>query len=307
VAGLPVLGYSGLVEQAIHPSTARMAVEASAPEQAPLLDHGPSRPSRVRRLLAEPLLQFALIGSALFAAHAWASPTDAGTIVVDRARQAELVALFEQQKERKPSAAESKAMVNSWVEEEMLFRDGLALVEQDPVLRSAIVQRMRRLMHPELAPGKANEAELRQYYDDHRADYALPDRVRFTAYHIDAAPDAATRAAAMLTALRANQPVEANPVEYPPRSEADLVHVYAAAQAREIMNLPAQEWRLLTSERAVHLVRVEERYPARTRPLGEVRQHVTQALRLAAEQKQHEQLMSEMRARYCVQHEELAP
>ena len=93
-----------------------------------------------RRLLREPLVHFLALGAALFALYGaldrdgFDAPDE---IVVDRARLASLAAEFERRWRRPPTPEERRELVESWVREEILVREGVALGmdRDDPVVR----------------------------------------------------------------------------------------------------------------------------------------------------------------------------
>src|SRR5688572_11990725 len=81
----------------------------------------------LRRLLREPLLHFFVLGGLLFAAYAWIGGEQApkATIVVDQARVDALSTQFERTWQRAPTSTEMQGLVDAWVREEVLYREGL--------------------------------------------------------------------------------------------------------------------------------------------------------------------------------------
>src|SRR5688572_7443376 len=106
----------------------------------------------LRRCAAEPFFHFALLGALLFAGdRLLAQPVEAPSIEVSVAKQRELLKLFEQRQGRAPTDAERKQLVERYVEDEALFREGLrlSLVNTDPMLRAQMIARMRRMLQTE--------------------------------------------------------------------------------------------------------------------------------------------------------------
>ena len=83
----------------------------------------------MRRLLQEPILHFLLIGIALFVVHdKIAAPSRAGTsIVVSEAMVDEMAREYEARWTRKPSEQELAGLVDAYVRDEILYREGMAL------------------------------------------------------------------------------------------------------------------------------------------------------------------------------------
>ena len=131
------------------------------------------------RWLKEPLLHFAVLGLGLFALYRLASD-DAGEaaqeIVVDAPRIAALAEQFVRTWRRPPSAAELDGLVQSYVRDEVLYREGLALGldRDDPVIRSRIRLKMEVLGDgPET---DVTDADLQEWLDAHAHRYAVPAR-----------------------------------------------------------------------------------------------------------------------------------
>lgn len=136
-----------------------------------------------RTLIREPLVHFVLAGLVLFlAGEVHHSRIDARRIVVAPERVAHLADRYELQFGEQPDAQTLAQLVESDVEEEMLFRRGLALQldKDDEIVRRRIVQKMRFLLEDVSAPSEPSEAELSSYYQTHAARYADPVRVTFS-------------------------------------------------------------------------------------------------------------------------------
>lgn len=138
---------------------------------------GGTRPfvTRMRRLAGEPFVHFTLLGAMVFTGHRLvARASEAPTIEVSTSKQRELAKLFEQRQRRQPTDAERRHMIQRYVEDEVLFREGLrlSLVDTDPMLRAQLIARVRGMLQAELEGKPPSDAELEGYYAAHRADYA---------------------------------------------------------------------------------------------------------------------------------------
>ncbi len=84
----------------------------------------------MKRILAEPLLHFLLLGAGLFVAYGLMSEPgrDApGNIVVTVGQVEHLAAGFAKTWQRPPTAAELAGLVDDWVHEEIATREAMAL------------------------------------------------------------------------------------------------------------------------------------------------------------------------------------
>jgi peptidyl-prolyl cis-trans isomerase C len=84
---------------------------------------------RIRTLLGEPMLHFLLIGIALFAAYQWKTPVDSSgrRIVITRGVVDDLVTQHVAAKGREPSSTELNHLIESYVRDEILYREGVKL------------------------------------------------------------------------------------------------------------------------------------------------------------------------------------
>ena len=137
----------------------------------------------IRKALREPLLHFVVAGLVLFiAGEAHRRETDPLRIVVTPEREAQLVNRYTLQFGTPPDAATRAALLDREIEEEMLFRQGLALGldRNDELVRRRIVQKMQFLLEDVSPPAEPADAELRAFYSLHADRYATPARVTFS-------------------------------------------------------------------------------------------------------------------------------
>src|SRR6201982_251225 len=101
---------------------------------------------RLRTLLGEPLLHFLLIGIALFGAYRWVSPGDSGgrRIVITQGVVDDLVTQHVAARGREPSSTELNRLIESYVRDEILYREGvkLGLDRNDIVVKRRIRQKI---------------------------------------------------------------------------------------------------------------------------------------------------------------------
>jgi len=138
---------------------------------------------QLRQLVSEPLLHFFVIGAGLFALFAWnnddalQSPDD---IVVDTMRIDALKAQFERGWQRPPTPSELSNLIDTWVNEEVLYREGLALGldRDDPVTRQRVAQKME-FISEELVEFSPDTAELELWFSANADRYREDPRFSF--------------------------------------------------------------------------------------------------------------------------------
>jgi hypothetical protein len=237
--------------------------------------------TRLRRFASEPLLHFAVLGALVFAGHRALTHTlDVHTLEVSGSKQRELAKLFQQRQHRAPSDSERQQLINRYVEDEALFREGqrLALVQTDPMLRAQLIARVRGLLQAEVGEEAATEAQLLSYYAEHRSDFAIPETISYREYLFPTGPEANDSARQLSLALQRgdepNGPGMPPPTEYLRRSQAELSSLTGPDLPRRIWSLPTGIWRELSSSRGVHVVRVDEHTAASEPPFSSIHEQV---------------------------------
>ena len=114
----------------------------------------------------EPLLHFLALGAALFAADAALRPAEeeARVIVVDGPLRRELAERLETRLGRPPTEEERAADVERWVEDEVLYREGLrrGFDAHDPTVRARVAARMERVLREGVIVPAPDDDALRE-------------------------------------------------------------------------------------------------------------------------------------------------
>src|SRR5580765_6991595 len=138
---------------------------------------------RIRTLLAEPMLHFLVIGIALFAAYRWVSPGDAGgrRIVVTRGVVDDLVTQHVAARGREPSATELTHLIESYVRDEILYREGvkLGLERDDIVVKRRVRQKIEMIAEEDASTRAPSDADLSAYLTANRARFVQPAILTF--------------------------------------------------------------------------------------------------------------------------------
>ena len=210
----------------------------------------------------EPLLHFAIIGAALFAVDAAlvARDQDPSTIVVDAAVVEEARNVFRSTAKREPSAEELEALTRRWIDNEILFREGIALgVDQgDKMIRERVIFKSLMIMETGLKLPPVDDATLRQWFEAQRAKYDEPVRYDFQeAVLNDDNGEAAVRG--FVRELNAGTPGDARAGlrVFKGRPHDNLVQSYGAEFAKALASSPVGEWRVLPSRDGLRVMRLD--------------------------------------------------
>ena len=271
----------------------------------------------MRRLLREPLLHFLLGGALLFALYAVVAdePMQApGRIVVDEERIASLAATFERTWLRPPTADELDGLVRDFVDEEILYREGLALGldRDDLVVRRRLRQKVE-FLHLDLAEREEpTEGELAAYLADNRERFQEPARLSFRQLFVSpetGSSAARQRADDLLAKLRSGASeaeLEDDPTLLPRTvrkvSQRKVASVFGAGFADDLFASVGDEWTgPVASVYGLHLVRVDERVPAGMPELEQIRRQVEIEYEAARRSAANQRFLQKLRERYEVE------
>ena len=243
---------------------------------------------RIRTLLSEPMVHFLLIGILLFAAYQWMAPGDsAGSrIVVTQGVVDDLVSQHVAAKGREPSGTELNHLIESYVHDEILYREGvkLGLERDDIVVKRRVRQKIEMIAEEDASTRTPTDADLSAYLVANQARFMQPAILTFEQVFLGestSGPDVVQAVAVTRAALRNGTDPEGlgKPTLLPLRmteTPADLVardfgHSFAAA----LEKAPVGEWAgPIDSSFGAHYVRVLDRTPAVAPQLAAVRDHV---------------------------------
>jgi peptidyl-prolyl cis-trans isomerase C len=196
------------------PATDAQSGRGSARTAAPLADPL----SLSRRLLREPLIHFLLIGAALFGLYSFTqsgrpaiAPSTEIRLSLDEIAQ--LTLLYQSQWRRPPTPQELERMVENKVQQEILYREALAmgLDKDDEIVKRRMAQKMQFLAEDVAATREPTTAELKAWFEKNSVKFAQPPRLSFRHLYFSSdrrgtrARDDAEQALAKL----AGQPVDA--------------------------------------------------------------------------------------------------
>ncbi|HTV26142.1 MAG TPA: peptidylprolyl isomerase [Polyangiaceae bacterium] len=141
---------------------------------------------RLASLLREPLVHFALVGALVFGADRLRSapaPVAATPRVIRLGAEMrrELAENFQHRQGREPSPEELTRARERWLEDEVLYREGVALglASDDVLIKNRVVEKMRFVLSNAAPPREPREQELRAFWQERRADYERAKRYDF--------------------------------------------------------------------------------------------------------------------------------
>lgn len=267
----------------------------------------------MRALAREPLVHFVALGIVLFALHravAPAAPTS--TIAVTTAMQRGFAQEHLRRHGRLPTPEELRALVDRYVETEVMLREALALGldRGDVIVRRRLVQKMEFLNQASAEHPAPTDADLAAFLDRHTDRYQLASRT--TLEHVfvslqqhpnDAeavAAELAERIAAGEDPARLGDPFLRGRV-FRNETEGELAGIFGPELARRVQSAPPDTWvGPYRSSLGVHLVRVTERSGGRRATVDEVRRELERDWDEEARAAAARAALAGLRARYDV-------
>ena len=275
----------------------------------------------MKRLLREPLLHFLLLGTALFLGWHFLQPPRTAEAAAKEIRLSfgeitQLALLFQARWNREPTAAELADLVEDRVQEEILYREAVAmgLDKDDTIIKRRLAQKMQFLAEDVAAAREPATAELRAWFEPNAQQFALPARYSFR--HVYFSPDrrgtvAREQAAAALAKL-AGEPEDSTLAAslgdpfmfqdyYRERAPDFLGKEFGPQFALGIANLAPGSWQgPLESGLGWHLVFVDTVVPGRVPDFEEVIPDVRTAWLADQKALAWDKAYQAMRAKYTV-------
>jgi len=269
----------------------------------------------VRRILKEPLLHFAVLGLGLFALYQLVpreAPLPSDEIVVDAAQIAALAQGFERSWRRPPTTEEVDGLIETYVRDEVLYREGLArgLDRDDSVIRNRVLLKMEVL--GELPETELDDHEVQTWFGANAERYATPARYDVRQILFDPVRRGSRLDSDIGAALRdleadaALDPAAFGDATLLPGALDDVTRTDAASQygeevAAALSNAPAGRWfGPVSSSYGRHLLLVEMRDPPRAATLADVRDAVERDLLAERALGARDALYARLRERYTI-------
>lgn len=238
-----------------------------------------------QRVLREPLTHFLVFGIAIFAvAHLIEARSKRYTIDVAPADITRLVNSYAQQYGSEPGPAQLHTLVDNYIREEIYLREGLALGldTNDEIVRRRVAQKYDFLQQDMAVPREPTDAQLKAYYDAHRADFTRPQKRSFDQVYfaIDQRGEAAARQLAgdALARVQRGDTVSGDPFPGPQfisnLARDDVSRLFGGKDfAAKVFNTPKGQWAgPFRSGFGWHLVRVTSDQPAKPLSFTEARE-----------------------------------
>lgn len=216
----------------------------------------------------EPLLHFLLLGALLFGIDRLVNPGggEASEIVISAEVDEEARQLFKAKRGQDPNAEEMAALRKVWLDNEVLYREGLALQldKGDTAIRERVIFKALSVVDGGTQLPPASDAVLLDWFEKRRARYDEPARFDFQEAVLEGnAGETAVRA--FVEQLNHGTPGDARAGlrVFKGRPHGNLLQSYGEGFAQALETAAPGTWLALKSREGWHAVRLEAASPAR--------------------------------------------
>ena len=239
-------------------------------------------------ILREPLFHFLLLGFGLFLLYGRVAPgsADQQRIEVNSGRIESLSQQFQSTWSRPPTEQELAGLIDSYVHDEVLYREGLAmgLDADDPVIKRRVRQKLEVMSEESGNQQAPSDTELSAYLAKHadkfrQAPIVSFEQVFFSGEGTVAEVERQSREAVAALNQGAD-PAGIGQATMLPARVADMPLDLVAREfgeefAKKLGALPLSVWQgPVASGFGAHVVRISARRPAELPPLAEIRPQV---------------------------------
>jgi len=244
----------------------------------------------MKKWLKEPLVHFLFIGVMIFYVFSVVNPEDIqvndSKIFVSVTDVERLRVNWSKSRNRPPTEDELQSLVDSYIREEVYYREALALGldQNDTILRRRMVQKMEFLSNDLAELNTPDETDLNEYFLGHRDKYELPARVTFTHIYFSYdkhGTDAQQLAENVLADIQAaSAPVLRAPergdsfmfqYDFTLETPFQVSRLFGKRFAEQLFQTDSNGWQgPVDSAYGLHLVRINEKVDARMPELASV-------------------------------------
>jgi hypothetical protein len=235
------------------------AVEASASGSHPR--------AALPRWLREPLLHFVVLGALLFAVDhvIFGQAEDPRVILVDATVDNEAKEVFRKARGHEPNADELYALRRVWLDNEVLYREGLAmqLDKGDTSIRDRVIFKALSVIDASVKRPAVDDKVLRAWFETNRAKYDQPARYNFQEAVLSGDKSEAALHS-FVVALNTGTPgndVQAGLRVFKDRPLDNLLQSYGREFVDALNATPVGEWRALPSREGLRAMRLESIVP----------------------------------------------
>lgn len=269
-------------------------------------------PAFLKQAAREPLLHFLLLGLLIFGVDhvVNARRDDPQTITIAPAVEKEARDIFTAGMKREPSPSDMKKLLDRWVDNEILYREGLALGldRGDTTIRERVIFKALSVTQASLSLPRIDEAGLRTWFEARHERYDAPTRYDFMEAVI-LGDSTAPGVQAFVTALNADAPsdTQSDLRVFKDRPRANLLESYGNDFTAALDKAKPGEWLAVPSATGLRVVRLDSIQPGSPARFEDIKETVFQDWKDDTMALMTSQAVREMGRKYAVRTEGAKP
>ena len=229
--------------------------------------------------IKEPLFIFLLVALVIFAIDyaLFLTSDNPKVIAVTPEIKQELKQIFTSSLKREPTAADLKQLTERWIDNEVLYREGLALGldRGDSSIRERVIFKTLSVTQAGITLPKLDEDGLQKWFVKNQDNYDSP-----TLIHFQEAVPSGVQPAELLNSFadtlngKGKTQIESTLEIFKDRPKFSIVEGYGEAFAKALVELPPNQWRTLESKAGLRLVQLVSVKPGQKVNFADVKAQV---------------------------------
>jgi hypothetical protein len=210
---------------------------------------------------------------------------------------------------RPPTETELRGLVDSYIKEEVYYREALALGldQNDTILKRRLMQKMEFLLNDLAELNQPDETALNKYFLENQEKYEIPPSISFTHIYFSLdkrgakAFDDAKSVLSGLNVLRAPEKGDSFMMQYDFVQETpfEVERLFGKGFAEQLFQLETDTWQgPIESGYGLHLVRISEKIDSRMPELTYVIDKVRTDFMFEQRQKVNKEIYEKFKERY---------
>ena len=231
-------------------------------ENSKAIDQSTSRLSIIwNRFKQEPLLIFAAIAMFIFLGDQMIAltKTDPKAIVITSQLRNDLKQIYANSFKKDPSARDMQILIDRWVDNEVLYREGLALGldKGDDSIRERVIFKTLSVTQAEVNLPNPDENFLKNWFNEHQEQYNEPTQLNFEEAVVFGKPNPMEIKNFVLALNgKGKSSIDSNLEIFKDRPRFTIVDGYGEEFTKSLEQLPRNEWSALESTAGTRIVRL---------------------------------------------------
>ena len=260
----------------------------------------------------EPLIHFLLFALLIFAMDKMISlgRNDSRHIMIPEVVVTEAKQIYKKGFNTEPTEKDLKILLERWIDNEVLYREGLALGldKGDSSIRERVIFKALSLTQSSIKPPSLEESGLKNWFEKHRDQYDEPTLIDFHEAIVSSTSDEKALAK-FVSALNGNGSLdETSSLNiFKNRSVANIVDGYGPEFAQALQSAKKEEWHLLKSKSGPRVVLLKNITPGEKADFDSIKAKVYTDWKNQSVAELTKQAVVEMRNKYTITTESVKP